>query len=348
VAKKEHAQIVEVLKYIESLRPGLYLMEIKETKSSNGKIKYEVSVEERRLEDLRRLNKLERRDEKPFEVVAEFSAFGEKAYTLFVRPFMRPLVNETAAELGRLFHPLRWQRWALSDMNPWMWPVAILAPIVKEKRCAAPPENDFRRAEKAASDLFVAGLNWFRDVRDAKLESLFFQIYGPPAVLGLVPKAAADVIPGTVNPRELPIVQQALASIGKGGYAEAMALIGALIGRGAGRIPIARLELVDRFVRTDEVLSQLSTDEVRRIKAEQAVVAELEPERGLQSLPKLLAKPSDRRRALEVLDEAVVVVELTDAQKTMLDRVLEALGAKSTAAREGNRTESRRQFTATT
>jgi hypothetical protein len=32
----------------------------------------------------------------------------------------------------------------------------------------------------------------------------------------------------------------------------------------------------------------------------------------------------------------------------MLDRVLEALGAKSTAAREGNRTESRRQLTATT
>ena len=54
VAKKEHAQIVEVLKYIESLRPGLYLMEIKEVQGSNGKSKYEVTIEERRLEDLRR------------------------------------------------------------------------------------------------------------------------------------------------------------------------------------------------------------------------------------------------------------------------------------------------------
>jgi tellurite resistance protein len=347
VAKKEHTQIVEVLKYIESLRPGLYLMEIKESKSSNGKSKYEVSVEERRLEDLRRLNKLERRDEKPFEVVAEFSAFGEQAYTLFVRPFVRPLVNETSAELGRLFHPLRWQRWALSDMNPWMWPVAALASTVQKKRYAAPPENVFRHAEKTASDMLVAGLNWFRDVRDATLESLFFQIYGPLAVSGLAPKAAAELTASKVDPRELPIVQQALESIGKGGYAEALALIGALIGRGAGRIPIARLELVDRFVRTDEVLSRLSTEEVRRIKAEQAVVAELEPERGLQSLPKLLSKPSDRRRALEVLDEAVVVVELTDAQKTMLDRVLEALGAKSSAA-HGNRTEAARPLAATT
>jgi hypothetical protein len=219
-------------------------------------------------------------------------------------------------------------------MNPWMWPVAELAPMVKEKRYAAPPENAYRRAEKAASDMIVAGLNWFRDVRDATLESLFFQIYGPLAVLGLAPKAAAEVTAGTVNPRELPIVQQALASIGKGGYAEAMALIGALIGRGAGRIPIARLELVDRFVRTDEVLSRLSTDEVRRMKAEQAVVAELEPERGLQSLPKLLAKPSDRRRALEVLDEAVVLVELAKEQKTMLDRVLAVLGTPKSSRRE--------------
>jgi hypothetical protein len=126
-----------------------------------------------------------------------------------------------------------------------------------------------------------------------------------------------------------------------------MALIGALIGRGAGRIPIARLELVDRFVRSDEVLSELSTDEVRRIKAEQAVVAELEPERGLQSLPKLLAKASDRRRALAVLDEAVVLVELTEEQKKVLDRVLTILGAQIAKSGIGRHDVSERELAAT-
>jgi pimeloyl-ACP methyl ester carboxylesterase len=78
VAKKEHAQIVEVLKYIESLRPGLYVMEIHEVKGTNGKNEYDVTLEERRLEDLRRLN-LERREEKAFdEVVAEVSALSER------------------------------------------------------------------------------------------------------------------------------------------------------------------------------------------------------------------------------------------------------------------------------
>jgi hypothetical protein len=153
----------------------------------------------------------------------------------------------------------------------------------------------------------------------------------------VVEREAAENALSTPNPRDLPIVQEALARIGKGGYPEGIALIGALIGRGAGRIPIARLELVDRFVRTDEVLSQLSSDDVRRIKAEQAVVAELEPERGLQSLPKLLVKAADRRRALAVLDEAVVLVELTAEQKTMLDRVLAALGANSAARGKAKR-----------
>jgi hypothetical protein len=195
--------------------------------------------------------------------------------------------------------------------------------------------------------MIIAGLDLFRDVRDAMLESLFFQIYGPPAVLGLAEKAGAEAAPSAPKPRDLPIVQEALAGIGQGGYPEAIALIGALIGRGAGRIPIARLELVDRFVRTDEMLSQLSSDEVRRIKAEQAVVAELEPERGLQSLPKLLTKAVDRRRALSVIDEAVVQVELTAEQKTMLDRVLAALGADSAARVKAGRPKASRELAET-
>ena len=326
VAKKEHAQIVEVLKHIESLRPGLYVMEIQEVQESNGKVEYEVTFEERRLEDLRRLNKLERRDEKPFEVVGDVSALSDKLYTLFVRPFIRPFVNDKTAELGRVFHPLRMQRWAMSDLNPWLWAVPALASSVKANRQAAPPDNSCRRAENAVSEVFTAGLNLYRDLRDATMEALFFQIYGPPAALRATKKTAAETEP-TSAARELPIVKQALDSIGTGGYPEAMALMGALIGRGAGRIPLARLELVDEFIRSDRVLSRLPADVIRHIKAEQAVVAELEPERGLQSLPKLLANSADRRRALAGLEKAIEAVPPTRDQKVILERVRNVLGA---------------------
>lgn len=335
VAKKEHAQIVEVLKYIESLRPGLYLMEIHEGKGSNGKSGYEVTIEERRLEDLCRLNKFQRRDEKPFEVVAKVSALSEQLYTLFARQFVQAVVSERTAELGRVFHPLRWQRWAFSDLNPWLWPVAALASVVKAKRQAAPADNPYRQAEKAVADMITAELDLYRDLRDATMEALFFQIYGGLATVGAKEKEAGAAQPVATDPRQLPLVQDALAAIGTGSYPEAMALMAALIGRGAGPFPLARLELIERFIRADEILSRLPAETVRRIKAEQGVVAELEPERGLQSLPKLLADPADRRRALGVLDEAVKAVKLTPEQRATVDRVREVLRTPGPKPRRG-------------
>ena len=72
VAKKEHTQIVSVMKSIESLVPGLYGMRIHEVKAKDGAVEYEVDFAEQRLEDIaKRLNRFEREDEKPFEAVKE-------------------------------------------------------------------------------------------------------------------------------------------------------------------------------------------------------------------------------------------------------------------------------------
>src|SRR5688500_3407726 len=121
VAKREHAQIVEVLKSIEMLPPGLYAMDIAERRGADGKPEYEVAFSERRLEDVvARLNRLDRADERPFEAVAEVSEFNQRTYELFVRPYVKGTSNEYTAQLSREFHPLRFQRWAISDMNPWL------------------------------------------------------------------------------------------------------------------------------------------------------------------------------------------------------------------------------------
>jgi len=325
VAKKEHAKIVEILKHIESLRPGLYLMEIHDAGGSNGKSRYDVTIEERRLEDLCRLNKLERRDEKPFEVVADVSDLGERIYSLLMRPFIRPFVNEQTAALGRTLHPLRCQHWGISDLNPWLWPLPALADHIKSSRRAVSPDNPYRLLEKAVSDGITAGLNLYRDLRDATMEAQFFQIYGPAALARFGGQSGLQV--DAPIPCELPLVREALAAIGTGGYPEALARIGALVGKGAGRIPIVRLELIDRFVREDEILAKMPVDTIRRIKAEQAVVAELEPERGLESLPTLLAEPADRRRALAALDEAAQAVQFTPEQLAMLERIRAVLAA---------------------
>src|SRR6187549_3327281 len=49
VAKKEHTQIVSVLKYIQALPPGLYGMEIHERTNDEGMVEYDVTLHERKL-----------------------------------------------------------------------------------------------------------------------------------------------------------------------------------------------------------------------------------------------------------------------------------------------------------
>ena len=121
VAKKEHAQIVSVLDFIERLPPGLYGMEITEVRGKGGKAEYEVEFHEQRLEDIaERLNRAERRDEKPFEAVAQVSNFNQRAYEMFARPFVQAMSNERSAKMLRIMHPLRVQNWAVSQFNPWL------------------------------------------------------------------------------------------------------------------------------------------------------------------------------------------------------------------------------------
>jgi hypothetical protein len=222
-------------------------------------------------------------------------------------------------------HPLRVQRWALSDLNPWLWPLPALASSVKSDRHTVPPENPYRQLEKATSDLITASLNLYRDLRDATLEAWFFQIYGTAAVLRAAAESGRQARPKGTDSRELPQIRDALATIGHGGYPEAVALIGALLGRAGGETTLGRLALVERFIRGDEVLARLPAEEIRRIRAQQAVIAELEPERGLESLPQLLTDSADRQRVLDVLEEAVAAVQPTRKQQAVVDRVREIL-----------------------
>lgn len=72
-------------------------------------------------------------------------------------------------------------------------------------------------------------------------------------------------------------------------------------------------------------------------------MAELEPERGLQSLPTLLAERADCDRALALLLEVVVAVELTAEQRSMLDRTRDLLGTATVAGQAVWPLESRRR-----
>jgi pimeloyl-ACP methyl ester carboxylesterase len=322
VVRKEHTKITRALRYIERLRPGLYVMEIKET-PGKGEERYITTFKEVPLEELRQLNHLERKDEKPFQVVAQVSAMNEKAYTLFGRPLVRNMVNETTAQAGRMLHPLRAQRWLISDINPLMWPVAAMAPAVRAGRKPVSEDNPFCRLEGVWSEMIKGYLDFFRDLRDAVSESAFFQIYGSMVAMGAPEDAETGALPyeEEIHPCEPPYVKEALADIDRGGYPEAVARIMALVGLYAGPIPLHHLKRKGEFISSDEEMSGLSEDRLRQIRSEAAIMAHLEPERTLKALPLLLSKKGDRERILSLLEGWMSLEGITREQRGMLNRI---------------------------
>ena len=316
VAKKEHTQIVEVLRYIETLPPGLYAMKIDEQNT--------VTLSERRLEDIKRFQRFDRRDEKVFEAVAAVSEFNERAYELFARPFVQATSNEASARALRDLHPLRASRWSWSDMNPMTWWLQGAAQAVRSSRQQAGESNSWTRAEKGYSDWLSASLDYYKDVRDALSEAAFFQSYGNLFALGTAEQHAAERAAVPVDPRELPAVREALANLERGGVREAIVRM-LLLGRSA-RTADHRVELDDiaetrRILRDAPEFQGLGADDMRRLLYEQSMVVEFGRDQALETLPGLLRSDEERRSALALVDKVAAVEDATDAQRALIARM---------------------------
>ncbi len=290
VAKKEHAQIVEVLKYIQQLPPGLYGMDIEEHHDRRGEVSYEVTLRERKIEDLHpTLAKNDRVDEKPFQAVAALSELSERAYSLLVRPFVRELTPEWFAKALRDFHPLRVQYWALSDKNPFLWPLAQAAAMVTANRRPRGKDNDNVRGEKLLSESVSARLDLYRDVRDALSEAAFFEVYGNMMSLQMADEREEIRRKGKFDPRSIAAVREVLDTLEEGSAIEGLARIAMLISKaGSGHRRLSQMQTTREILSPEGEISHLSEDERRRLLQEETIVVEFEPERAKRSLPKLL------------------------------------------------------------
>lgn len=340
VAKKEHAQIVSVLETLEESVPsGLYGMSITEDKDKTGAIEYEVELQEFRLEDIgARLNRFGRTDEQPFEAVQEISEFNQLAYELFLQPSIQSISNEATARMLRELHPLRVQRWAFSELNPWLTWLPFAAKAVKENRKPLDAEHPLRKAEQAMSEVISASLDYCRALRDAGAEALFFGIYANMFSLYLADRhTEREKMRGVVaDSRKLPFVQTALASIEEGGYTEALARASVLLAPKGKPIPLALLTLTEALMKSyAEYLPAVPADQWRRIQGEQQIIALYEPEQALSTLPRLLADRADRERLLTLMekllaDKRVQQAKPTQEQLAMLDRIRTVLTPKTT------------------
>jgi hypothetical protein len=278
--------------------------------------------------------------------VKAVAEFNQRAYELFGRPLVQALSNEYAAKLSREFHPLRLQRWLFSDLNPWLWWLAPAAQAVKAQRQALAPDDPARKLESAVSELTSASLDCYRGLRDMAAEGAFFQIYGNLFAFYLGDERRAEVAALPANPRELSFVKEALASIDKGGYAEALARVAFLLAHKDEPLPLSRLQLArDLIEEYREFLPELPLDKLRAMGGEQEIIARYDPERAVETLPLLLVNPRDRDRLVTLLervlaDRRMQRVQPSAEQKAMLARIRRVLGTaerRSAGSRRGSR-----------
>src|SRR4030095_3921254 len=96
-----------------------------------------------------------------------------------------------------------------------------------------------RELEKLTSELTSAALECQRALRDAFAEATFFEIYGNLAAFYLPEQQRAEAQALVGDPRELSFVKEALDSIEKGGYAEALARVAVLMAHQDEPLPLS-------------------------------------------------------------------------------------------------------------
>ncbi len=342
VAKKEHAQIVSVLESIEALPPGLYGMQIREQPGEGGEPAYEVAFVEKQLEEVAaRLNRLERRDEAAFEAVAQVSEFNQKAYEMFARPWVQALSGDALGEWQRQWHPLRAERWLLSDLNPWLAWLAPAAEAVRAQRQALAADTLPRQTERAASEVVSATLDLYRALRDAASEAMFFETFGTMFAVTMADARHAEQqrSAAEIEAEDDERLRRLLAAAGQGGYAAAAVRAGALLARPGEPMPLERLELREELRRDYAgLLPALDPADWRRLRGEQELLCRHDAEQAIATLPALLADPADRERFLALADRLLTDARVlgsrpTPAQRAMVQRLRTLLGAPAPGRR---------------
>ncbi len=335
VAKKEHYEINEAMDFIDILPPGLYEMVIEKMPEGQGdraEDLYMSRFEPRTIADIRRLDDAQK-DVEYFPASRLVSEVNTRFYEAFLSPWVRGMVTEPMADALRQMHPLRMQYRFFSDDNPLMAPLKALAPMVREQRRQAPPTNALRQYEQKMSEAIIAGLDHYRDARDRMQEATFKAIYGPKA-LGAFFYIQEDMeaAEGPIgrSKREQAALDATIESIKMriedGGFAEGWARIVAALMLGSGGINERELEAGRKIREMHPQLGQLSIADRKRLLRDQSYMLQLDHDRALAALPKLLPTPEERREAWEMAKTIAMGDGVVDeAQQQTLNRLEKAL-----------------------
>jgi Protein of unknown function (DUF3141) len=317
IARKEHAGFVELLDLIEALPPGLYemLIEDKRPDMRGAQLvpdRYATRFERRSVEDIAALCG-DRSGEQPFEVVRRVSEVNAGLYEQVAAPAVRSLASEPTAELTRQFHPLRVQRWMLSDLNPWLLPFALAAPLVRANRQACSADNPFRTLEREVAGAVERSFEAVAEARDNAAERTFNALYATPlarAAAGLAGAPGQQPLGADPVRRELARreARDLVAGADKGTLRDGIVRILLLLLNDAGVVDEQTYRAV--LAARDELppRHRATPAEMREIARRQALLLRADRDAAVRSLAAIFASPKDRAIAEEVLRKVAEAV----------------------------------------
>jgi hypothetical protein len=327
VARKETANIVDVLDLIDIAPPGLYELVLTQTPAGSKASErigdgHLVRLEARTFDDLRALDADARDDERAFRVVKRVSEINEGLYETYAGPLVRALTNEQTAEALRQTQPSRLQRWLYSERNPAMRQVMALAELVRMQRNEIEEDNPYRVLEQSGARWIEQSLDAYRDARDRWSEVLFYSIYDNPvteAMVGLHEMQAkrAPRVPRAIWQRYLELQCEASeARMQSGDFVDA--LIRCVLYAAGGSLDERAFQTMQAVRDRMPDAAGVTITELRERVRRQARVLALDPARALAGLPHLVR---ERTRRVE-LSELVRTIEEARGPDEAIERRL--------------------------
>jgi pimeloyl-ACP methyl ester carboxylesterase len=333
IARKEHKEIIASFNMLGHLPPGLYEMIIAEDPAARG---YQVRFVEKTTQELLAIDDGPD-DEMPFHAAKTVSAVNDHLYRTLAAPWIQAAATEGWAEALRQLHPLRMQRYLLSDLNPWMIPVKTWAEAIQKNdwRRAAAEDHPLRRAEAGFSEVVMGALRSWGELRDRTCEFFFKAVYEAPWMRWFYPidrpeSRAEETRLEALRRRDSEKWRQAME---QGGFGEAVArmiLAVMLADRDLARTSYQR---AGRLFQTDARLKQIGRRRLKTILLSQARILQTDADRAIAALPALLPTPEDRRQALALLDAAIRHggLPLNLQEQSVRDRIGKVLGVAAAA-----------------
>ncbi len=341
VGHKEHQKFASNIDLINLLPAGLYQAKIvdKTADTPNAELAsgdYVLSLEQRRLDDVRAIVQPSVENDRKFAAAARVSEVNLSLYRSFVQPWVRAVVTPQSARMLELMHPLRtsYERW--NDRNPLARLVAKEADKVRAQRMPVAANNPLLAMQEAFSSAITAGLNSWRDLRDAATEQTFDLVYGNPLVQALAGQGAGAV------PRPHPGVTQEHSEDGaslddeeyQGGLVEAGVRALFYVHRLRTAADERRFNLTLKLLQP--MFEQgLRMDDFRIIVRRQARLMQHDFEAAMAALPVLLSRahPGAVRDMAAGLEQVVLMLDApTLEEKASLAQMLDVFGQVTQAA----------------